>query len=744
MNDSINSEGMVSKGKDTSGAHAVTSPLQFIQTRTSDAQENMDEVVSHDSDEERGDGDGMIQSIDDIGSTSNVGASSDSAEEHVSLNIPKAVDIRNGTNNISMMNDSLMMTPHHTSTSSPSEGLNSNRSGLMSPGDTIIPFKCFTPSLFSPGGQTVVPEEDESNSVNGIAQSNFEADREMNDSINSEGMVSKGKDTSGAHAVTSPLQFIQTRTSDAQENMDEVVSHDSDEERGDGDGMIQSIDDIGSTSNVGASSDSAEEHVSLNIPKAVDILNGTENVESITNDSLMTTDRPSPIPSCNDLVLDMAAMAITGQNRLQETNSLEPDDNSTKLSEQEAEWTDKGSGNESSDESSGTSESSFQVIILSDDESEEEPMSDKDEEELSYDEETSDEEDEELFDDEETSDEEDNEEELSSDDKETFEKEDEGREEEGSRIPSLGSPLGSKDTGNQSGLENEIESIIELNSDDSDDNFQISQRPNIRKHATPSKNVYVVIEDSDESDENDERDKSDRSNETSTDTNVMSPHLKHEIHSIPVRDLDDRDKENNKNGSLNSLSKGKSSLSDFVAMSPHLHHEKNSIALHDFDDRVKENNTICSLNSGSKVKSSSSNFKRERVYLTQKLFNQYDSKVFDNALKDVEVKWSARLLKTAGLTRLKNIKTPTEKLRVATIELSTKVIDEEVRLRQTLLHEMCHAAAWLVDGVHKPPHGPCFKKWSNIAMRQVKDVTVTTTHDYSISYKFAWVSTTEP
>ena len=32
--------------------------------------------------------------------------------------------------------------------------------------------------------------------------------------------------------------------------------------------------------------------------------------------------------------------------------------------------------------------------------------------------------------------------------------------------------------------------------------------------------------------------------------------------------------------------------------------------------------------------------------------------------------------------------------RVATIELSTKVIDDEERLRSTLLHEMCHAAQW--------------------------------------------------
>jgi hypothetical protein len=35
--------------------------------------------------------------------------------------------------------------------------------------------------------------------------------------------------------------------------------------------------------------------------------------------------------------------------------------------------------------------------------------------------------------------------------------------------------------------------------------------------------------------------------------------------------------------------------------------------------------------------------------------------------------------------------------RVATIELSTKVIDDEERLRSTLLHEMCHAAQWLVS-----------------------------------------------
>ena len=77
--------------------------------------------------------------------------------------------------------------------------------------------------------------------------------------------------------------------------------------------------------------------------------------------------------------------------------------------------------------------------------------------------------------------------------------------------------------------------------------------------------------------------------------------------------------------------------------------------------------------------------------------------------------------------------------RTAVIELATKVIDDEERLRATLLHEMCHAAQWLVDGVHKPPHGSSFKKWAALSTRVIGDVEVTTTHDYQIVYKYAWV-----
>ena len=32
------------------------------------------------------------------------------------------------------------------------------------------------------------------------------------------------------------------------------------------------------------------------------------------------------------------------------------------------------------------------------------------------------------------------------------------------------------------------------------------------------------------------------------------------------------------------------------------------------------------------------------------------------------------------------------------------------RLRDTLIHEMCHAAAWVISGI-KAGHGPIWKSW---------------------------------
>ena len=142
------------------------------------------------------------------------------------------------------------------------------------------------------------------------------------------------------------------------------------------------------------------------------------------------------------------------------------------------------------------------------------------------------------------------------------------------------------------------------------------------------------------------------------------------------------------------------------------------------------------------AKSSTLAFRKNREALTSKTFSEFNQRVFQNELSSVKVTWSNKLNTTAGMTRMRGkLGADQAHTRVATIELASKVIDDEERLRSTLLHEMCHAAQWLIDGQHKPPHGKSFKKWANISMRKIKDVEVTTTHDYQIVYKFAWACT---
>lgn len=45
---------------------------------------------------------------------------------------------------------------------------------------------------------------------------------------------------------------------------------------------------------------------------------------------------------------------------------------------------------------------------------------------------------------------------------------------------------------------------------------------------------------------------------------------------------------------------------------------------------------------------------------------------------------------------------------------------------------MCHVAAWLVDGIAKPPHGKEFKHYANLAMKRVPILKITTTHDRKV------------
>ncbi|KDE08761.1 hypothetical protein MVLG_01214 [Microbotryum lychnidis-dioicae p1A1 Lamole] len=117
---------------------------------------------------------------------------------------------------------------------------------------------------------------------------------------------------------------------------------------------------------------------------------------------------------------------------------------------------------------------------------------------------------------------------------------------------------------------------------------------------------------------------------------------------------------------------------------------------------------------------------------------------------DVDIIWNKKLLKTAGRASWKRTKTSTTKdgdradrashpvEQISSIELSVKVVDSVMKLNNTLAHELCHLAAWVISNELSPPHGKAFKLWAARVMAARPDIEVTTTHSYQITYKYRW------
>lgn len=135
-------------------------------------------------------------------------------------------------------------------------------------------------------------------------------------------------------------------------------------------------------------------------------------------------------------------------------------------------------------------------------------------------------------------------------------------------------------------------------------------------------------------------------------------------------------------------------------------------------------------------------FLKTRERCAEKLLQILDDEVLDgaltrekvNGLSGVTLAWNSRLYKTAGVTYMKKKASTGE--RKAAIELSMKVVDEPVRLYNTLAHEMCHAATWIIDNCSKPPHGSVFKSWAKRFREWDSNLKITTCHDYAIRYKY--------
>ena len=77
--------------------------------------------------------------------------------------------------------------------------------------------------------------------------------------------------------------------------------------------------------------------------------------------------------------------------------------------------------------------------------------------------------------------------------------------------------------------------------------------------------------------------------------------------------------------------------------------------------------------------------------------------------------------------------------RFCEIHLAVKVLTSADRLRDTLIHEMCHAASWILNDI-RDGHGPVFKSWGKCAVNAFPELPlITRCHNYVINYKFAFI-----
>ncbi|XP_059715349.1 germ cell nuclear acidic protein isoform X1 [Haemorhous mexicanus] len=131
-------------------------------------------------------------------------------------------------------------------------------------------------------------------------------------------------------------------------------------------------------------------------------------------------------------------------------------------------------------------------------------------------------------------------------------------------------------------------------------------------------------------------------------------------------------------------------------------------------------------------------FKKNKEELAQKLYRLFNSTIFEQKLpEDMVIIWNKKMRKTAGYCVTGQRGGPEGK-RYARIELSEKVCDSADRLRDTLIHEVCHAATWLISGV-RDGHGRFWRFYANkAAVIHPELPVVTRCHSYEINYKFTY------
>lgn len=105
-------------------------------------------------------------------------------------------------------------------------------------------------------------------------------------------------------------------------------------------------------------------------------------------------------------------------------------------------------------------------------------------------------------------------------------------------------------------------------------------------------------------------------------------------------------------------------------------------------------------------------FSSKKDVLLRRLFLQFNKELFNNAIYDeIRIDWTPSI--AAGATYLQWL---TNGCRGARIELSYVIVDRPDRLRDTLVHEMVHACAWIRDGCTEQ-HGRVFEEYAALVKK---------------------------
>ncbi|KAL1689963.1 SprT-like family-domain-containing protein [Schizophyllum commune] len=125
-----------------------------------------------------------------------------------------------------------------------------------------------------------------------------------------------------------------------------------------------------------------------------------------------------------------------------------------------------------------------------------------------------------------------------------------------------------------------------------------------------------------------------------------------------------------------------------------------------------------------------------RAAYAQEMFTQLNAQVFKGGLPpETPLVWNAKMTSTAGRARYHR---NSEGQVVTCIELATKILDRDERIRYTLAHEMCHLATWIIDKDLASNHDKLFWKWGRKVMAKRSDIEISTTHSYEINHKYRW------